>query len=220
MEASPSSRPEITQKLDEKGKESKSKAPSYNPLPYIIKVPFPQRLWRLQGKKPSQNEERKKEDNKEIQMERHYVQVPTLCISYPQKLKKSKLKKQFVKFLDIFEKIHINIPFMDALENFPCYVKFMKMILENKKKFGEYEIISLTEECSAILQKKLSLKLPDPGSFTIPFFIGNSILGKTLSDLGASINLMPLSMFKRLNLGEEKSTTIMLQMADRSYKYP
>ena len=80
---------------------------------------------------------------------------PTPLIPYPQRLKKGKLEKQFAKFLDIFKKLHINIPFMDALKNMPSYVKFMKKILENKKKLGEYETISLTEECSAILQKKL-----------------------------------------------------------------
>ena len=152
-------------------------------------------------------------------MERNSVQVPTPCIPYPQKLKKGKLEKQFVKILNIFKKLHINIPFMDALENMPSYVKFLKKILANKK-FGEYENILLTEECSAILQKKLPPKLQDPGSFSIPFSIRNSLLGKALCHLGASFNLMPLSMFKRLNLGEGKQTTIMLQMAYRSYKHP
>ena len=109
---------------------------------------------------------------------------------------------------------------MDAHENMLSYVKFMKKILENKKKFGEYETISLIDECCAILQKKLPPKLHDLGSFAIPFSIGNSLSGKALGDLGASINLMLLSMFKRLNLGEAKPTTIMLQMADWSYKHP
>ena len=126
MEAGQSSRSEITQKPAEKGTESKSKVLSYNPLLDLTEIPFPQSLWRPQGKKPSQNEERKKEDNKEIQMESHFVQVPTPGIPYPQKLKKVKLEKQFVKFLDIFKKLHINIPFMDALENMPSYMKFMK----------------------------------------------------------------------------------------------
>ena len=101
----------------------------------------------------------------------------------------------FAKFLDIFKKLHINIPFMDALENMPSYVKFMKNILANKKKLGESETIALIEEYSAILQKKLPPKLKDPSNFTIPFSIGNLLAGKTLCDLGASINLMPLSMF-------------------------
>ena len=78
MEVGQPSRPAITQKPFEKGKESKFKVPSYNPLLDLTEVPFPQTLWRLQGKKPSQNEERKKE----IQMESHSIQVPTLGIPY------------------------------------------------------------------------------------------------------------------------------------------
>ena len=127
---------------------------------------------------------------------------PAIPIPYPQWLNKSKLAKQFAKFLDIFKKLHINIPFLEALENMPSYVKFMKKILASKKKLEEYGTITLTEECSAILQKKLPLKLQDLGSFAIPFSIGNRVSGKALCDLGASINLMPLSMFKRLKLGE------------------
>ena len=106
---------------------------------------------------------------------------------------------------------------MEALENMLSYVKFMKNILESKKKLEEYGTITLTEECSAILQKKLPPKLQDPGSFAIPFSIGNRVSRKSLCDLGASINLMPLSMFKRLKLEVLKSTTISLQLADRSY---
>ena len=113
---------------------------------------------------------------------------PTPLI-YPQRLKKGKLEEQFVKFLDIFKKLHYNISFMDALENMPSYVKFMKKILENNKKLGEYETIALTKECSVILQNKLPPKLQDPGSFSIPFSIGNSVSSKALCDLGASINI-------------------------------
>ena len=144
----------------------------------------------------------------------------TSLIPYPQRLKKAKLEKQFVKFLDIFKKLHINIPFMDALENIPSYVKFMKRILANKKKLGEYETIALTEECSTILQKKFPPKLQDPGGFSIPFSIGNSVSDKTLYNLGASISLMSLTMFKRLKLGEVKPTIVSLQLADSSYQHP
>ena len=144
---------------------------------------------------------------------------PAIPIPYPQRLKKGKLERQFAKFLDIFKKLHINIPFMDALENMPSYVKFMKKILASKKKLEEYGTITLNEECSAILQKKLPPKLQDPSSFAIPFSIGNRVLGKALCDLGASINLMLLSMFKRLTLGEPKPTIFSLQLADRSYQH-
>ena len=70
------------------------------------------------------------------------------------------------------------------------------------------------------LQKKLPPKLKDPGSFTIQCSIGNSIFEKALCDLGASINPMPLSIFKKLDLGEARSTTITLQLADWSLKHP
>ena len=109
---------------------------------------------------------------------------------------------------------------MNALENMPSNLKFMKKILANKKKLGEFETIDLIEECRAILQKKLPPKLQDPSSFVIPFSIGNSVLGKALCDLGASINLMPLSMFIRLKLGEAKPTKINLQLANKSYQHP
>ena len=109
---------------------------------------------------------------------------------------------------------------MEALDNMPSYVKFMKKILASKKKLEKYETITLIEECNAILQKKLPPKLQDPGRFVIPFSIENQVSGKALCDLGASINLMPLSMFKRINLAKPKSTTISLQLDDMSYQYP
>ncbi|KAI4323847.1 hypothetical protein L6164_023422 [Bauhinia variegata] len=84
----------------------------------------------------------------------------------------------------------------------------------------DYEIVALIEECSAILHKKLPPKLEDLGSFTIPCNIGQEHFHKVLCDLGASINLMPLSIFNKLNLGEAKPTTISLLLVDRSIKYP
>ena len=135
---------------------------------------------------------------------------PTIQISYPQRLKKSKLDKQFTKFLEVFKKLHINIPFADALEKMPSYVKFMKEILSKKRTLSDFETVNLTEECSAILQRKLPQKLKDPSSFTIQCIIGNSIFEKALCDLGASINFMPLSIFRRLGLGEARPTTVTL----------
>ena len=118
---------------------------------------------------------------------------------------------QFSKFLDIFKKIRINIPFADALEQMPNYAKFMKDIMSRKRRLEDYETVKLTEECSAILQRKLPQKLKDPGSFTIPCTIGGSTFERALCDLGASINLMPLSVFRKLGLGEVTLTTISLK---------
>ncbi|KAL5552626.1 hypothetical protein UlMin_040027 [Ulmus minor] len=116
--------------------------------------------------------------------------------------------------------LHINIPFVEALEQMPNYVKFMKDMLMKKRKFGEFETVALTRECSAALQSKLPPKLQDPGSFTIPCSIGGQYCGKALCDLGASINLMPMSIFKTLGIGEARPTTVSLQLADRSIAQP
>ncbi|KAM6592929.1 hypothetical protein CsatA_000632 [Cannabis sativa] len=145
----------------------------------------------------------------------HHIKIP-----YPQRLRKTNTDKQFSKFLEVFRKLHINIPFAEALEQMPSYVKFMKEILSKKRKMEDFETVALTEECSAILQKKLPPKLKDPGSFTIPCTIGKIENIHALCDLGASINLMPLSVFKRLQLGEAKPTTVTLQLADRSLAHP
>ena len=118
-----------------------------------------------------------------------------VTILFPQRLRKSNLDKQFSKFLEVFKKLHINIPFAEALEQMPSYVKFMKEILSKKRKLGDYETVALSEECSAVIQKKLPPKLKDPGSFTIPCVIGNLDEMKALCDLGASVNLMPLSVY-------------------------
>ena len=122
--------------------------------------------------------------------------------------------------MEVFKNLHINIPFADALEQMPSYVKFMKDILSHKRRLADFETVNLTEECSVILQRKMPQKLKDPGSFTIPCTIGNAIFERALCDLGASINLMPLSIFKHLGLGEARPTTVTLQLADRSLKHP
>ncbi|XP_016700120.1 uncharacterized protein [Gossypium hirsutum] len=96
----------------------------------------------------------------------------------------------------------------------------MKDLLSKKKKLTDIEIIALTEGCSAMLTNKLPPKLKDPGNFTMPCSIGNHYLGKPLCDLGASISLMPLSTFKNLEIGHMKSTTVTLQLADRSLAQP
>ena len=170
---------------------------------------------------PSQGDDTNKEQLKEKQSEENTTEAKaSLPVPYPQRLKKHKLDKQFTKFMDVFKKLHINIPFADALEQMPSYVKFMKDILSQKRRLADFEMVNLTKECSAILQRKLPQKLKDPGSFTIPCTIGNAIFERELCDLGANINLMPLSIFKRLGLGEARPTTVTLQLADRSLRHP
>ena len=88
-------------------------------------------------------------------------------IPFLQRLKNNNMDDQFSKFLSIFKQLHINIPLIEALEQMPKYAKFLKDIISRKRKLEEHETVMLTEEISAILQKKLPPKLKDPGSFTI-----------------------------------------------------
>lgn len=136
------------------------------------------------------------------------VPSPKSTIPFPQRF--SQQDPQFTKFLDMLKQLHVNIPFVEAISLMPKYAKFLKEILGNKKKLGEFDTVRLNEECSAILLKKLPPKLKDPGSFTIPCSIGTSYFEKALCDLGAGINLMPLSVFRRLGMQEPKPTTVSL----------
>ena len=135
---------------------------------------------------------------------------------FPQRLQKSKREEQFSKFLDIFKKIEINLPFVEVINQMPNYAKFMKEILNKKRKIAEEVIVKLTATCCAVIQQNLPAKMKAPGNLTIPCSIGKYEFKKALCDSGASINLMPLLVVQRLSLGELTLTTITLQMADRS----
>ena len=120
----------------------------------------------------------------------------------------------------MLKQLHINIRFVEALEQMPNYAKFLKDILTKKRRLEEFETVALTQECSQMLQSKIPLKMKDLGSFTILCSIGTEYNGKALCDLGASINLMPLSVFKQLVIGKCRPTTVTLQLADRSHANP
>ena len=139
---------------------------------------------------------------------------------FPHRLQKAKREEQFSRLLDIFKKIEINIPFVEVINQMPNYVKFLKEILNKKRKIAEEGIVNLTATCSAVIQQKLSAKMKDPGSFTIPCSIGKYEFNKALCDSGTSINLIPLSVVQRLSLGELTLTAMTLQMADRSMAQP
>ena len=104
---------------------------------------------------------------------------------------KPNLDAQLKKFVDILKKIYINFPLTEALSQMPLYAKNLKDILSKKIKIEDDETITLTRECSVVIQKKLPPKLKDLGSFFIPCVIGNEIIEKAMSDLGASVSLLP-----------------------------
>ncbi|XP_022144473.1 uncharacterized protein LOC111014154 [Momordica charantia] len=108
---------------------------------------------------------------------------------------------------------------MEALEQMPNYVRFLKEILTKKRTLGDYETVAMTKACSTTLTSKIPTKMKDPQSFTIPVSIGGQQIGLASCDLGASINLMSLSIYK-LGIGKARPTTVTLQLADRSITHP
>ncbi|KAL4332957.1 hypothetical protein GQ457_07G007450 [Hibiscus cannabinus] len=112
------------------------------------------------------------------------------------------------------------MPLVEALQQIPNYAKILKDMVTRKKRIEEFETAAATETCLAFMQNKVPAKKTDPGSFTIEFFIGNNYPTKTLCDPGASINVMPKSIFQKLGIGEANPTTVMLQLTDHSYVHP
>ncbi|XP_020232903.1 uncharacterized protein LOC109813177 [Cajanus cajan] len=131
-------------------------------------------------------------------------------LPYPHAPSKKEKERQFLRFLDIIKKLQINIPFTEAMEQMPTYARFMKELLTKKRIILEEETVELEARCSATIQKSLPQKSRDPGSFTLPVSIGNLSVGKALLDLGASINLMPLSMLKKIGEVEVRPTRMTL----------
>nr|KYP32139.1 hypothetical protein KK1_047245 [Cajanus cajan] len=146
--------------------------------------------------------------------------VPVKNLPYPHAPSKKEKERQFLRFLDIIKKLQINILFTEAMEQMPMYARFMKELLTKKRGILEEETVELEAGCSAIIQKSLPQKSRDPVSFTLPVSIDNLSVGKALLDLGASINLMPLSMLKKIGEVEVRPTRMTLQLVDRSIKLP
>ncbi|XP_016195377.1 uncharacterized protein LOC107636372 [Arachis ipaensis] len=160
----------------------------------------------------------KGEPTKEQKQEAEKSFIPPL--PYPQRFNKEAKDQHFHKFLETFKKLEINIPLAEALEQMPLYAKFLKELINKKRSWQENETILLTEECRALIQKGLPPKLEDPGSFFLPCAIGSMTINKAMCDLGASINLMPSSLVKKLCIEEVKPVQMSLELVDKSVICP
>ena len=138
----------------------------------------------------------------------------------PQALRGKKKATQQAGILEVLRQVKVNIPLLDLIKQVPAYAKFLKDLCTIKKGLGIEKKAFLTEHVSAIIQSKTPVKYKDPGSSTIPVNIGGNCIDQSLLDLGASVNLMPYSVYIQLDLGELKPTTITLSLADRSVKIP
>ncbi|GKA13922.1 reverse transcriptase domain-containing protein [Tanacetum coccineum] len=124
------------------------------------------------------------------------------------------------KFVEIFQELHFKLSFADALLHMLKFASMFKSLLNNKEKLFDLAKTPVNENCSAVILKKLPEKLGDPGKFLIPCDFSEIVECLALADLGASINLMPLSIWKKLSLPELTLTRMILELADRSTTSP
>ncbi|GJT71846.1 reverse transcriptase domain-containing protein [Tanacetum coccineum] len=155
-----------------------------------------------------------------------YVNCPKtyeLKLPYPERRnvekRQDKDKVQLQKFWKMFKQLHFNISLADALILMPKYTKMLKDLCANKEKLEELANTPLSENCSAVILKKLPEKLGDSCRFTIPCDF-SKLKCQGLADLGASINLMPLSVFHRLGFTNLESTQMTLELANRQLCRP
>ncbi|CAN6691822.1 unnamed protein product [Malus baccata var. baccata] len=141
-------------------------------------------------------------------------------VPFPSRFKQTKKEEAEKDILETFRKVQVNIPLLDAIKQVPRYAKFLKELCTNRRRISTKEVVKVSENVSAILQRKLPPKCKDPGSFTIPCVIGNSRLESAMLDLGASINVMSYSIYASMNLGALKNDGVIIQLADRSNAYP
>ncbi|GJQ91576.1 reverse transcriptase domain-containing protein [Tanacetum coccineum] len=141
-------------------------------------------------------------------------------IPYPQRLRKEKIEAHYGKFLNMIRTVRINVPLVDVLAEMPNYEKFLKELISNKHKIEQISAAFLSDESSAMIQNKVSPKHGDPESFLIPCNFNKTFSCNALADLGASIYLMPYSLYAKLCLKTLKPTKMSVRLADRSFQYP
>ncbi|GJT20295.1 reverse transcriptase domain-containing protein [Tanacetum coccineum] len=134
--------------------------------------------------------------------------------------RREKANDQIEKFYEIFRDLSFEISFTDALMLMPKFASTLKTLIRNKEKLSEMARTPLNENCSAVILNKLPKKLGDPGRFLIPCEFSGINTCNALADLGASINLMPYSVWKNLSLPELTPTCMTLELADRSISEP
>nr|GFC54517.1 reverse transcriptase domain-containing protein [Tanacetum cinerariifolium] len=150
--------------------------------------------------------------------------IPQPGVNQQEPVEKEKLREKddilAAKFMETFRDLHFELSFADALIHMPKFAPMFKKLLNNKDKLIELTKMPLNENCSAVVLKKLPEKLGDPGRFLIPCDFTGFDNCLALADLGASINLMSLFIWKKLRLPTLNDTKMVLELADRTISKP
>ncbi|XP_057953961.1 uncharacterized protein LOC131148254 [Malania oleifera] len=159
------------------------------------------------------------QEPQEIEGEKVVAKDP-IVIPYPQRLKAPQKGRCNVEMLELFQQVKVNIPLLDAIKQVPAYAKFLKDLCTVKREHNVHSKVLLAEQVSSILNATTPPKYKDLGSPTISIVIGEFKFEHALLDLGASVNLLPYSVYEQLGLGELKPTKMTLELVDRSIRIP
>ena len=129
---------------------------------------------------------------------------------YPHRLRAPKKVNNHSKIYELFKQVKVNIPLLDAIKQIPSYAKFLKDLCTVKRKLGVNKDAFMTKKSTSLTRKNFPSKYKDPRSPIISIVLRNSKLGHALVDLGASVNLLPFSVYVELGLGDLEPTNITL----------
>ncbi|GJZ25808.1 reverse transcriptase domain-containing protein [Tanacetum coccineum] len=144
-------------------------------------------------------------------------------LPYPERMKvreNDKPSAQHSRFLKMFKQLRLEIRLKDTLVEMPKFNKWLSSLLRNKEKLEEIAIMTVNAECSAIIMNKVPEKLEDPRKFLIPCVLQELNRTSALADSGASINLLPPSIYKKLGLEALTPTQMTLELANHSITHP
>jgi len=173
---------------------------------------------------PNQNKKKDKEKHKKEELPTSYIPKAPFPAALEANTSFSFTKKgiRMDEMMELFKQVQINLPLLDTIKQVSSYAKFLKDLCTQKRRLRTQvpTKVLFTQQVSAVLMDKLSPKLKDPGAPIISYVIGDLTIERVLLDLGASVNVLPSSVYDRFSLRELKPTPVTLQFVDRSVKVP
>ncbi|XP_057247527.1 uncharacterized protein LOC130589912 [Beta vulgaris subsp. vulgaris] len=141
---------------------------------------------------------------------------------FPDALKDNRKLDLSKDIYETFSQCNVNIPLLQLIKTVPLYAKWLKEMCSIKRKSNVKgkQTVKVSEHVSAVFQKRMPKKCDDPGMFTIPITLGDTKIDRAMLDLGASINVLPYSLYESLTLGDLLPTNVVIQLADRSTSIP
>nr|KAJ0204073.1 hypothetical protein LSAT_V11C500279600 [Lactuca sativa] len=161
-----------------------------------------------------------KEEEKTIKKKPFITESKATHAPFPERLKSTKKEREESEIMQMFKKVQINIPLLEAIKQVPRYARFLKDLCVSKKKLKGNQVVTVGEHVSAVLQKRMPPKCKDPDVFTVPCKLRNLYVLRAMLDLGASVNVLPYSLFKSIGVGTLSKTGVIIQLADRSLVHP